>query len=115
MRVLSIIILSLLASAAAHAKEERKAEIIVSNGRTEPLVMRFEYAFRAHTWKLMERPIPVGEDLTYRYPSHIPGCEKLHEWGIADGVIVESGPPAQIFESPQHAETKELLQQEAGG
>lgn len=34
---------------------------------------------------------------------------------IADGVIVESGPPAQIFESPQHAETKELLQQEGGG
>jgi polar amino acid transport system ATP-binding protein len=31
---------------------------------------------------------------------------------IANGVIVESGPPAQIFESPQHAETKELLQQE---
>lgn len=34
---------------------------------------------------------------------------------IADGVIVESGPPAQIFESPQHAETKELLQQEGAG
>ncbi|HLJ09575.1 MAG TPA: amino acid ABC transporter ATP-binding protein [Planctomycetaceae bacterium] len=31
---------------------------------------------------------------------------------IADGVIVESGPPAQIFESPQHSETRELLQQE---
>lgn len=31
---------------------------------------------------------------------------------IADGVIVESGPPEQIFEAPQHIQTRELLQQE---
>ncbi len=32
---------------------------------------------------------------------------------ISGGVIVESGPPEQIFEAPQHAETRELLQQES--
>jgi polar amino acid transport system ATP-binding protein len=31
---------------------------------------------------------------------------------MAEGVIVESGPPAQVFGAPQRAETKELLQQE---
>jgi ABC-type polar amino acid transport system ATPase subunit len=31
---------------------------------------------------------------------------------ISGGVIVESGPPEQIFEAPQHAETRELLQHE---
>jgi len=31
---------------------------------------------------------------------------------MSGGVIVESGPPSQIFEAPQHAETRELLQQE---
>jgi hypothetical protein len=85
--ILSFVLASV---ATAHAADERKAQITVSNGRTEPLVMRFEYAFGERTWKLMERPIPVDEDLTYRYPSHIPGCEKLHEWGIADGVVTVS-------------------------
>ena len=31
---------------------------------------------------------------------------------ITQGVIVESGPPEQVFECPQHAETRALLQQE---
>lgn len=77
-------------TAVAHAEDERKAQITVSNGRREPIVMRFDYAFRDRTWRLMERAVPVEEDITYRYPSHIPGCEKLHEWGIADGILTVS-------------------------
>jgi len=34
---------------------------------------------------------------------------------MAEGLIVESGPPAQVFGAPQRAETKELLQQEQAG
>ncbi len=34
---------------------------------------------------------------------------------MAEGLIVESGPPAQVFGAPQRAETKELLQQEHAG
>jgi polar amino acid transport system ATP-binding protein len=33
---------------------------------------------------------------------------------MSNGVIVESGPPAQVFGSPQHAETRELLSGERG-
>ena len=104
MRSISLIVLGILVfcglvpTAPAYAQNEEKAEIVVSNGRNEPLVMRFEYAFREHTWRLMEHEIAVDGEITYRYPSNIPGCEKLHEWGIADGVLTvsnTSGPLCQ--------------------
>ncbi|TAL00489.1 MAG: hypothetical protein EPO08_13475 [Rhodospirillaceae bacterium] len=91
MRSIGIAVFGFLALALpAQAQSEEKAEITVSNGRNEPLVMSFDYAFRQYTWKLMEQAIPVDEQITYRYPSNIPGCEKLHEWGIADGVLTIS-------------------------
>jgi hypothetical protein len=80
----------LLGAAPAWGQAQEKAEIVVSNGRNEPLVMRFDYAFRQYSWRLMEHEIAVGDEITYRFPSNIPGCEKLHEWGIADGVLTVS-------------------------
>jgi hypothetical protein len=90
MRFIIVSLCALVLATAVQAQEDRKATITVSNGRSESLVMRFDYAFRDRTWRLMEQPVPIGEDLTYRYPSHIPGCEKLHEWGIADGILTVS-------------------------
>jgi len=83
-----IFAIAVLLSLPAIAQE--KAEIIVSNGRNEPLVMRFDCAFRQYSWRLIEHRIAVGDEATYRYPSNIPGCEKLHEWGIADGILTIS-------------------------
>jgi hypothetical protein len=71
----------------AHAQSAEKAEIRVFNNSHEPITMRFSYAFRDHTWKLAEQAMPIDTDIVYRFPSNIPGCEKLHEWGIADGVL----------------------------
>jgi len=90
MRAVIIAAAVLLFSLPALAQSQEKAEIVVSNGRNEALTMRFDYAFRQYTWRLIEHVIEVGDEATYRYPSNIPGCEKLHEWGIADGVLTIS-------------------------
>ena len=91
MRLIGIAIIGWLAViVSAHAQSDEKAEITVSNGRNEPLVMRFDYAFRQYTWNLMKQEVAVDGEITYRYPSNIPGCEKLHEWGIADGILTVS-------------------------
>lgn len=52
--------------------------------------MKFEHAFRDYTWKLIEHTIATQDEITYRYPSNIPGCEKLREWRITDGILTIS-------------------------
>ncbi|MBY0511515.1 MAG: hypothetical protein K2P94_15355 [Rhodospirillaceae bacterium] len=82
----------------ADARAQEKVEINVMNNRQEPVVMRFEYAFRQYTWKLMEHTIDGGDDITYRFPANIPGCERLREWRITDGLLTISnarGPVCQ--------------------
>jgi hypothetical protein len=74
----------------AQAQDAEKAEINIVNERNEAVVMRFEYAFRQYTWKLIEHTIDAQDDVTYRYPSDIPGCERLREWRITDGLLTIS-------------------------
>jgi hypothetical protein len=81
---------ALVLSASAHAQDADKAEINIVNARNEAVVMRFEYAFRQYTWKLIEHTIGAQDDVTYRYPSNIPGCERLREWRITDGLLTIS-------------------------
>ena len=42
--------------------------------------------------------MPVGQEITYRYPSDIPGCEQLRKWGIADGILTVSNAAGPLCE-----------------
>ena len=35
----------------------------------------------------MTHVIDEGDDILYRFPANIPGCEKLRAWRITDGVL----------------------------
>ena len=66
------------------------------NNRSEAIVMRFDYAFRDYTWNLMEHTIDAGDDIIYRFPANIPGCERLREWRITDGLLTISNAKGAI-------------------
>jgi hypothetical protein len=83
---------------AAAAQSGEKVEIVINNNRDENIVMRFEYAFRDYTWKLMEHTIAAGDDITYRFPANIPGCERLREWRITDGILSISNAKGLVCE-----------------
>ena len=85
MKLWLTLVLPLLWPLAASAQE--KAEIQVAKDRAETIKMRFSYAFRAYTFTLMEREMESGNDITYRFPVNIPGCDKMRDWGIVDGVL----------------------------
>lgn len=71
----------------AAAQSAEKVEIAIMNNRREPVTMQFKYAFREYTWTLMTHVIDEGDDVLYRFPANIPGCKKLREWRITDGVL----------------------------
>lgn len=68
--------------AALAQDQEEKAEMLVRNYRNETITMDFSYVFRDYSWALMEREIGVDGDLIYRFPTNLPGCEYLIDWGI---------------------------------
>jgi len=70
--------------------QEDKAEVNILNNRDEAVVMRFDYSFRDYHWNLIQHTIDARDEITYRYPSNIPGCEKLREWRITDGTFTIS-------------------------
>ena len=84
----------------------------------EPLVMLFDEPTSALDPELVGEVLQVMKDLARE------GMTMLvvtHEMGFArevadvvsvmdDGVVLESGPPAQIFDAPRHPRTREFLQ-----
>lgn len=66
----------------AQTEGDQKAEMLVRNYRGEPIKMEFAYVFREYTWALMEREIGIDGDLIYKFPTNLPGCEYLIDWGI---------------------------------
>lgn len=85
-----LLILAMLTAASSSVRAQdasNRVEINVLNNRPEAVTMKFEYAFRQYKWKMMEHVIDGGDDVPYRFPANIPGCERLREWHITDGVL----------------------------
>ncbi len=76
-----------LAAAPVFAQTQEKVEINVVNNRDEAITMHFDYAFRDYNWNLMQHTLEAGADVIYRFPANIPGCERLRDWHITDGVL----------------------------
>ena len=72
------------------AQDEVKAAMAVQNYRNEVITMNFSYVFGDYSWALMERDIPIDGDLTYKFPTGLPGCSYLIDWEIDDALLTIS-------------------------
>lgn len=81
-RIASAMLIATTMSSLAAAQDEEKAVMTVQNFRPETITMDFSYVFREYTWSLVERDINVDSDLTYKFPTGLPGCEYLIDWDI---------------------------------
>lgn len=75
---------------------EVKSEVIVSNYMPGAIQMRVDYVWRTYKWNLVDTPISPGSDLTYRFPSGLPGCEYLNKWGIDRAKLTLSNVSGEI-------------------
>lgn len=66
----------------ANAQDEEKAVMLVRNYRNETITMDFSYVISDYSWQFMERDIGLDGDLTYKFPTGLPGCDYLMDWGI---------------------------------
>lgn len=91
-------VLAIGATSPAAAQSDGKVEIYISNNRREAITMRFDYAFRQYTWNLIQHTVDSGDEITYRFPANIPGCERLREWNITDGLLTISNARGPLCE-----------------
>lgn len=83
---------ALVCGAAALSSTQMPADrepggITIQNQRDEAVTMHFAYALKHYQWNLASRPVAAGQELVYPFPPVLPGCEKLRDWHIADGVV----------------------------
>lgn len=89
---LAIGLAALVCGAAALSSSQMSADrepggITIENRRSEAVTMRFAYALKHYRWDLASRPVAAGQELVYPFPPTLPGCEKLRDWHVTDGVV----------------------------
>lgn len=72
------------------AQDNEKAVMLVQNYRNEMITMDFSYVLADYAWQLMERDIGIDGDLTYKFPTSLPGCEYLIDWDIDNARLTVS-------------------------
>ncbi|NKB44792.1 MAG: hypothetical protein GKS03_11000 [Alphaproteobacteria bacterium] len=70
------------APATTSAQDEEKAVMLVQNYRNETITVDFSYVLSDYAWQLMEREIGIDGDLTYKFPTNLPGCNYLVDWDL---------------------------------
>ncbi|MBT5241811.1 MAG: hypothetical protein HOH20_00100 [Rhodospirillaceae bacterium] len=72
------------------AQDDEKAVMLVQNYRSETITMDFSYVLADYSWQLMERDIGIDGDLTYKFPTNLPGCDYLIDWDIDNARLTVS-------------------------